>query len=293
MSKTTESAPLHILSLGAGVQSSTLALMAAAGEVTPMPHCAIFADTQDEPASVYRWLDWLEKQLPFPILRVTKGSLSETCLKIRHKKDGTGTWAKSAVPAFIANPDGTRGIIQRQCTYDYKVMQLIKAAKRLVRERDIHDSSVGSDRFRWNRVRAIQWIGISLDEVYRMKPSREKWIGHRWPLVDARMTRHDCLRWMDAHGFPKPPRSACLYCPYHSDAEWARLKKEEPEDFAKAVQFDNDYRATKRATGNIRGMPYLHSSLKPLSEVDFSTDTERGQGMLAGFGNECEGICGV
>jgi hypothetical protein len=53
------SEPIHILSLGAGVQSSTLALMAAAGEVTPMPTAAIFADTQDEPASVYRWLDWL------------------------------------------------------------------------------------------------------------------------------------------------------------------------------------------------------------------------------------------
>ena len=51
----------HVLSLGAGVQSSTLALMAAAGEVTPMPDAAIFADTQAEPAGVYRWLDWLEK----------------------------------------------------------------------------------------------------------------------------------------------------------------------------------------------------------------------------------------
>ena len=43
---------LHILSLGAGVQSSTLALMFARGEVTPMPDCAIFADTGAEPASV-------------------------------------------------------------------------------------------------------------------------------------------------------------------------------------------------------------------------------------------------
>ena len=62
------SEPLHIISLGAGVQSSTMALMAAAGEITPMPTCAIFADTQDEPASVYKWLDWLEPKLPFPSL---------------------------------------------------------------------------------------------------------------------------------------------------------------------------------------------------------------------------------
>ena len=50
-------APVHIISLGAGVQSSTMALMAARGLILPRPIGAIFADTQDEPASVYRWLD--------------------------------------------------------------------------------------------------------------------------------------------------------------------------------------------------------------------------------------------
>jgi hypothetical protein len=52
-----EAAPVHIISLGAGVQSSTMALMAARGLILPRPIGAIFADTQDEPASVYRWLD--------------------------------------------------------------------------------------------------------------------------------------------------------------------------------------------------------------------------------------------
>ena len=36
-----ESAKLRVLSLGAGVQSTTLALMAAHGEIGPMPDCAI------------------------------------------------------------------------------------------------------------------------------------------------------------------------------------------------------------------------------------------------------------
>ena len=58
---------LNVLSLGAGVQSSTLALMAAHGEIEPMPDCAIFADTGDEPKAVYEWLVWLETQLPFEV----------------------------------------------------------------------------------------------------------------------------------------------------------------------------------------------------------------------------------
>ncbi len=49
----------HYLSLGAGVQSSTLALMYASGELSPMPAGAIFADTQAEPASfITIWIGW-------------------------------------------------------------------------------------------------------------------------------------------------------------------------------------------------------------------------------------------
>lgn len=67
-----------------------MALMAAHGKITPMPHAAIFADTQAEPESVYRWLDWLEKQLPFPVHRVTAGSLFKDTLRIRERKDKKG-----------------------------------------------------------------------------------------------------------------------------------------------------------------------------------------------------------
>lgn len=70
MSKT-----VHFISLGAGVQSSTMALMAAHGELHPMPEGAIFADTQDEPQEVYDWLAELQRHLPFPIHRVSAGKL--------------------------------------------------------------------------------------------------------------------------------------------------------------------------------------------------------------------------
>ena len=70
---------LTVLSLGAGVQSTTLALMAAHSEITPMPDCAIFADTQAEPAAVYEHLRWLMSPnvLPFPVHVVTTGNLEE------------------------------------------------------------------------------------------------------------------------------------------------------------------------------------------------------------------------
>jgi hypothetical protein len=70
--------------------------MSAHGEIE-MPDCAIFADTQSEPESVYHWLDWLEQQLPFPVYRVTKGSLADTALRVRTSKNGN-CYQQSAPP---------------------------------------------------------------------------------------------------------------------------------------------------------------------------------------------------
>lgn len=78
----------RFLSLGAGVQSSTLALMIAHGELEPV-EAAIFADTGWEPRKVYEWLDWLEKQLPFPVHRVQRGDL---------RRDTLGSLQKAVQP---------------------------------------------------------------------------------------------------------------------------------------------------------------------------------------------------
>jgi len=274
--------PIHILSLGAGVQSSTLALMAARGEVGPMPTAAIFADTQAEPQSVYRWLDWLEKQLPFPVIRVTQGSLTVASLTTKTNRKTGKSYYSNMIPAYTRNADGSKGIVSRHCTYNYKLVPLLKKQR-----------EIGKIKHGQKTVGVISWIGISLDEVSRMKPSRNNWAQNRWPLIEMEMTRHDCLRWMEARGFPTPPRSACTYCPFHSDHEWKRLKNDEPSAFADAVQFEKDLQHLHQVThakGKIRGKIFLHNSLVSLGEIDFSEDTTQGN---LNFHNECEGMCGV
>lgn len=275
----------NFLSLGAGVQSSTLALMAARGEIGPKPDAAIFADTQAEPASVYRWLDYLEAEIrrskfPFPVVRVTKGSLTEESLRLRERVKTIGPpWSKSLIPAYIKNPDGSRGILGRSCTYDYKVKTLIKQQKKMA----------GIKRGQ-KEVTVTCWIGISMDEIQRMKPSRVAWVQHRWPLVELEMTRNNCLEWMNQRGYPKPPRSACVYCPFHSDKEWRRLRDEEPEEFNRAIAFERNLQAVKARTPNMKGVPFLHSSLQPLDKVKLDALDPRQANL---FGNECEGMCGV
>jgi hypothetical protein len=263
--------------------------MAAKGEITPMPDFAVFADTQAEPQSVYDWLDWLERQLPFPVYRVTKGNLTDESLEVKiRKSDGPRSKAgdetiRRLIPLFGIMPNGDRtAAIGRKCTSDYKVAPIVKE----IRSRcEIKRGE--------SEVQVTQWIGISFDEMQRMRGAAHQWTQHRWPLVENRMRRHDCLEWMRQNGYPEPPRSACYYCPFHSDAEWRRLRDDDPDYFERAIQFDKDIRAKYKAHDPTMLMEvYLHNSCKPLGEIDFDSDEQKGQ-RVWDFQAECEGMCGV
>jgi hypothetical protein len=277
-----------VLNLGAGVQSSCLALMAAKGEVTPMPDFAVFADTQAEPQSVYKWLDWLETQLPFPVYRVTKGNLTEDSLQIRKiKKDCKNhkegmPYIRKIIPLFGQMKNGeVVAAIGRSCTVDYK----IKAIEAKIKD-------VCQVKRAQKECTVTQWIGISWDELQRMKESRQLWAQLRHPLIEKRMTRQQCLQWMRDNGYPEPPRSACVYCPFHSNTEWRRLRDDEPYEFQRAIDFDFAIREQFKKDPVHRMDVFLHRSCKPLSEIDFDSDEQKGQ-QVWDFQAECEGMCGV
>lgn len=264
---------MHIISLGAGVQSSTMALMAAKGEIGPMPDCAIFSDTQWEPKHVYDWLDWLETQLPFPVYRVTAGSVREAVIT---RQNATGGRFAS-VPFFTENG----GMGRRQCTNEYKIQPIRKKVRELI---GLSPGQRGP-----KEAAVTQWIGISTDEIQRMKLSQDRYVENRWPLVDKRISRHDCLAWMAANGYPMPAKSSCIGCPYHDNAMWRDMRDNDPESWADAVDIDR----MMRAQGQVRGMSqleYMHRSCKPLDQVDLSSPADYGQ---ISFLDECDGMCGV
>lgn len=262
---------MRILSLGAGVQSTTLALMAARGEL-PAPDAAIFADTRWEPRAVYDHLAWLERELPFPVYRVSKSDLRADVIASTNTTGGRF----AAVPWYVRSDRGALGMGRRQCTKEYKLEPIYRKVRELV----------GPSR----RARVEMWIGISTDEAHRMKPARRLYVVNRWPLIDLRMARRHCLAWLALHGYPEPPKSSCIGCPYHSDAHWREMRDAAPAEFADAVAVDTLIRDGGRSRG-IRGQQFMHRSGVPLAIADLRTDAERGQPDL--FGNECEGICGV
>jgi len=267
---------LNVISLGAGVQSSVMALMAEHGEL-PRPDCAIFADTQWEPEGVYEHLDWLESVIKnFQIYRVTVGNIREDVINNRPLRGRNNPNAFSAVPFFT---DG-KGFGRRQCTNDYKIRPVRKKIRELL--------GVGYGKRVPKGVTVKQWLGISTDEASRMKPAQESWLINTWPLIDANMSRQNCIEWF-AKRYPDRvlAKSACIGCPLHNDKEWRDIKLNDPKSWEDAVAVDKIIRNGGRSGSK----QYMHSSLKPLSKVDFRNLEDKGQ--LNMFEDECEGMCGV
>jgi hypothetical protein len=250
--------PIHIISLGAGVQSSTMALMAAHDEITPMPIAAVFADTGDEPAEVYEYLEYLSLWLDFPIYKVYRSRLSDHLFESGQQQ----------IPSF--RKDGAMG--KRQCTSHWKIEPMYKEFRFLA----------GISGVRTKGIKVVGWQGISIDEVMRAKPSREHWLESRFPLLEKRMKRTDCQTWLKNHGYRIPVKSACVYCPYRSHAQWRASKIKGGPEWDLICKVSDELAAHGE---------FLTSECKPIQECDFRTLEDKGQLNL--FINECEGMCGV
>ena len=254
---------LRIVSLGAGVQSSAMLLMGLHGEFGDVPDAAIFADTTYEPRYVYEWLEFLkqeaEKLRPgFPIHVVRYHGL------------------RSAEQDVLEAPlhfEGN-GILRRQCTSKWKVLVLERKA------RELAGLKPGQ---RMDNPVVETWMGISADEITRMRESTNRWQVLRYPLIEKRLTRQDCRKWLERNGYPVPSRSACWFCPYRGTREWLELREKDPDSWEKAVRLDE----TIRNTPGFRSRLYLYSKnipLSKLSELDKQLDL---------WEDECRAVCGT
>lgn len=273
---------MKILSLGAGVQSSCIAMMAAQGEME-RPDAMIFSDTGDEPKAVYEWLnEFLKPHIEksgIPLYIVRNGNLKEDALKSQVRGLAAEGTRCASLPYFVKNPEtGQKGMLRRQCTGEYKIIPVVKKQRELLGYKPRQRIPAGSCEV---------WKGISLDELRRASVSNVKWYSYYYPLIEMSMTRYDCKLWFKERGHPIPPRSSCLRCPYHSNQEWRNIKINSPEEWKDVVEFDK----TIRNTDKTRGQLFLHSGLIPLDEVDLTTAEDHGQGNL--FDMECMGMCGL
>ena len=245
---------LTVISLGGGVQSSVMALMASQGAFDAIPDCAIFADTHWEPPSLYTHLDWLAERLGFPVYVVDNGRSLREDVKTLTNHSGNHSFVD--LPLYLKGRNGHGdGIGRRQCTEHYKIRPIQREIRELLGL--TKGQRVPSDT-------AVElWLGISTDEAIRMKPSRDRWIQNRYPLIEAGMSRKQCIAWWQARYDRPLERSACIGCPYQSRQRWVETKRRWLELFAEAVGID----AKLRGRLAFAKEPYLHPRRVPLALV--------------------------
>lgn len=294
-------ATIRTLSLGAGVQSTTLVLLACEQRIERFD-VAIFADTGWEPKRVYTHLERLTEHAAahgLPIVRVQTGNIREdaldpahrfvslptfiigpcqTCMPRGHlgyvydlpvpdpdeRADGAVSTAYTGVCPACQGCGETRGMGRRQCTNEYK-LKAVKQGTRLILGYP-HPQPIPRGVF------AAQAVGISRDEIGRAKDSGVRYLRSYFPLLDlpgaadgrAGWTRADCRRYLKAHGWGETPRSACVGCPFKGNREWREMRDDHPDEWADAVAFDHALRAMPRNDG-IR--EFLHASRVPLDEA--------------------------
>ena len=277
----------HVLSFGAGVQSTALLLMSCRG-MLPKLDVAVFADTQWEPDQVYEHLEWCKAHAAahgIPVVTVTGGDIRNQYLS------GINEGKRFAsIPLHILQPDGSRGINRRQCTREFKITPIETYLRRTVMGLKPRQRAPKT-------IQMYQWMGISYDEMQRAKRSLDPWKEHRFPflhdllhepMLDKPWRRYQIKEWLRTE-YPQihVPRSACIGCPYHDNSEWRRIKQD-PKAWADAVEFDE----AMRYQTELKGEAYLHRSCRPLKDVDLRTDEEQGQHLM-GWADECDGMCGL
>jgi len=281
---------IHVLNLGAGVQSTMVYLLAtmkhpAILEHMPRVDFAVFADTGEEPQRVYDHLEWL-KSLDGPeiLMRSTGSKLGDDLI------NGVGKTRRfSALPVFSGGGSG-RG--PRHCSRDYKINVI---------EKCIRQEIVGlkpRQRFPVDDVHIHQYLGLSMDEASRVLNVRKAFMSTKWatphfPLFDTNTDRTGAKKWLTPHVPHETPRSACTFCPCHDNAEWRRILNDNPfnPEWCRAVEIDHALRDPNAACSRGRTEDaFLHRSCVPLERVDL---TEPEPPLELAFRYDCMGMCGV
>jgi hypothetical protein len=158
------------------------------------------------------------------------------------------------IPAFTQDGDGhVNGMLKRECTQDWKVAPMREYLRVYRRDAVIE-----------------MWLGITIDEIQRMRHSDVKYIVNRYPLIEKRMSRTNCVMWLQNNGIDVPSKSSCVFCPFHKTGDWCYMKDAGGRDWRDAITTDELIRKARP--------PYdlfLFDGCVPLASI--TTPKEAGQ----------------
>lgn len=229
---------LTVLNFSGGKQSSVLLWMVLRGDLPkPENFLVVTADPGMENSETYDYIQMMHEQCREHGIEahVAKGpNLYEDLINLKGsgktRFDNPAFWAKKA--------NGKVGQLMQKCTRIYKIAPMDRFLRIVLEERyglGRKSSGLGANIVE-------KWIGFSKNEEHRVKPSQQKYICFRYPLIELGMTNTGVLDYYKKHGLPIPPRSVCNACWANGLDTFKQMYEERPHDWEQAVSVDNAIR---------------------------------------------------
>lgn len=253
-----------VWSYGGGTQSIAMALLVVQGRL-PRPDRIVIADTGYEFKRTWEYTtQHVQPLLAAAGLTIEIAPHSLSMVDLYSLKKG-----EVLIPAYDAtktNAKGEHAKLPTMCSTEWKT----RVVRRYIGGYEANPGGVE------------MWIGMSLDELGRLKHSDVQWCRNHWPLCyDVKMTRAECAHLVESSGLPPAIKSRCKICPHQPDEEWLEVKQE-PDEWLEAVALDEQIYASHQLR--------LHKSCKPLKDVVFVPRNRKEDGSL--FDQECSsGYC--
>jgi hypothetical protein len=223
-----------VLSFG-GAQSAAIAVLVLQGRL-PKPDLIVFADTSREVTETWQYLENIVRPALAEIgLPVHVVGHEYAYYDLNHGKE-------LLLPTFTTR-GGAKGKLPTFCSKEWKQRPI----RRWLREQGVKACDL--------------WLGISMDEIERMKQEEKKWVNHVYPLIEMiPMQRHQCVSLVENYGWPTPPKSRCWMCPNMGAQAWRQLRDTYPDDFQKAVALEQEIRQSDPHV-------WLHTAAIPLVDA--------------------------
>lgn len=229
-----------IWSFGGGTQSVAIGVLVHQGRL-PMPERIVMADTGREATETWEYLERVVRPWLGLNVEIASHDLATVDLYARG--------GKTLLPMYT-RPEGR---FPAYCSNEWK--------KRVIRR------WMGARGYGPNKPVRL-WLGISVDEIHRAKPSGSDWIENHWPLLaDVPLRRDECRALVHEAGLPDPPRSSCWMCPHRGNAQWKRLRDEFPGDWGAALKLEREIRQRDPNT-------FLHHQRVPLDRAELGDEQE-------------------
>lgn len=259
---------MKILSCGAGMQSTALALMSCENKIKGIVHpevpvydLIVFCDLGKEPPWVYDQVDFIaekcnEAGIEFKVLQT---DLYDDYV------EKFGNARVVSIPFWTINEDGKKGKMMRTCTMEYKIGAIQKYVRTELLGYQFRERTKTED------LKAHEMhIGFSYEEKHRCKENPHKMFVNVFPLVEMQKERkHNFAYILDVWGL-ETKASACNICPFHRNYFFKHLKENHPEDYQGIIIMDRILEKEQPNT-KIKSQLFISRSRK---RIEHLTDEE-------------------